>query len=172
MVADFDLRVLSQETTGYNGILVWKIPNFARHSEDARSGRKPSLYSPPFLTSPYGYKMCARAYLNGDGDGEGSHMSVFFVVMKGEFDALLNWPFRQKVMLTLLDQSPERCHMSETFLPDPNSSSFRRPTSDMNIASGCPLVIPLKTLRESPRYTREDTLYIRINVDTSCPANY
>jgi len=29
--------------------------------------------------------------------GKGSHMSLFFVVMKGEYDALLPWPFRQKV---------------------------------------------------------------------------
>jgi len=41
--------------------------------------------------------MCARLYLNGDGMGKGTHVSLFFVVMRGAFDALLKWPFRQKV---------------------------------------------------------------------------
>lgn len=44
-------------------------------------------------------KMCARVYLNGDGMGKGTHLSLFFVVMRGEYDALLPWPFKQKVPL-------------------------------------------------------------------------
>lgn len=53
--------------------------------------------SPAFYTSRYGYKMCLRVYLNGDGTGRGTHLSLFFVVMKGPNDALLRWPFNQKV---------------------------------------------------------------------------
>lgn len=59
---------------------------------------KASPASPPaFYTSKYGYKMCLRIYLNGDGTGRGSHLSLFFVVMRGLSDALLKWPFNQKV---------------------------------------------------------------------------
>lgn len=43
--------------------------------------------------------MCLRVYLNGDGTGRGTHLSLFFVVMKGPNDALLRWPFNQKVGL-------------------------------------------------------------------------
>lgn len=50
-----------------------------------------------FYTSRYGYKMCLRIYLDGDGTGRGTHLSLFFVVMKGPNDALLRWPFNQKV---------------------------------------------------------------------------
>ena len=86
-----------------------------------------SLYSQPFYTNRFGYKMCGRVYLNGDGMGKGTHLSLFFVLMRGEYDALLEWPFRQKVTLSLLDQSPARRDLSDTFRPDPTSSSFRRP---------------------------------------------
>lgn len=41
--------------------------------------------------------MCLRLYLNGDGTGRGTHLSLFFVVMRGKCDALLKWPFCQKV---------------------------------------------------------------------------
>ena len=57
-----------------------------------------SLYSQPFYTDRYGCKMCGRVYLNGDGMGKGTHLSLFFVLMRGEYDALLEWPFRQKVI--------------------------------------------------------------------------
>lgn len=50
-----------------------------------------------FYSSKYGYKMCLRLYLNGDGTGRGTHLSLFFVVMRGKCDALLKWPFSQKV---------------------------------------------------------------------------
>ncbi|KAJ7372402.1 hypothetical protein OS493_019854, partial [Desmophyllum pertusum] len=36
------------------------------------------LGQPVFLHSRYGYKMCARLYLNGNGMGRGTHISVFF----------------------------------------------------------------------------------------------
>lgn len=57
----------------------------------------PFSFLSAFYTSKYGYKMCLRIYLNGDGTGRGSHLSLFFVVMRGLSDALLKWPFNQKV---------------------------------------------------------------------------
>ena len=71
-----------------------------------------------------GYKMCGRLYLNGDGMGRGTHISLFFVLMKGNCDALLSWPFRRKVTLMLLDQNNQE-HVIDAFRPDPNSSSFK-----------------------------------------------
>ena len=57
-----------------------------------------SLYSQPFYTDRYGYKMCGHVYLNVDSIGKGTHLSLFFVLMRGEYDALLEWPFNQKVI--------------------------------------------------------------------------
>ncbi len=52
-----------------------------------------------------GYKICIRAYLNGDGTGYKTHLSLFFVLIKGEYDPLLKWPFDNKVSLILIDQN-------------------------------------------------------------------
>jgi len=51
--------------------------------------------------------MCIRAYLNGDGSGYKTHLSLFFVVMKGEYDALLKWPFDCKVSMILVGKENE-----------------------------------------------------------------
>ncbi|XP_078728094.1 TNF receptor-associated factor 3-like [Lampetra fluviatilis] len=160
--AERRLQVL--ETAGYSGKLVWKIRDYARRKQEAASGRTLSLYSQPFYTSPFGYKMCARAYLNGDGVGRNTHLSLFFVVMRGEYDALLEWPFRRRVTLSLLDQGAARRHLSDTFTPDPASGSFRRPDGDMNVASGCPLFVSHVAL-EGSSYLVDDTVFVRVVVD-------
>ncbi|XP_071948041.1 TNF receptor-associated factor 2-like [Antedon mediterranea] len=161
------LQIKSLENTSYNGILVWKIPNISQNRRDAISGKQTSIYSPYFFTSRYGYRVCCRIYLNGDGMGKGTHISIFFVIMKGANDALLQWPFRNKVNFVLLDQN-NREHIIDGFRPDETSSSFRRPTSDMNIASGCPLFISMSELEASPNaYIKDDTMFIKVIVDMS-----
>ncbi|KAM8865912.1 TNF receptor-associated factor 2 isoform X2 [Synchiropus splendidus] len=156
------LREMSAAT--YDGIFVWKISDFTKKRQDAVAGRAPAMFSPAFYTSKYGYKMCLRIYLNGDGTGRGTHLSLFFVVMRGHSDALLKWPFNQKVTLMLLDQN-NREHIIDAFRPDISSSSFQRPVSDMNIASGCPLFCPLPKLDSKNTYIRDDTIFIKAIVD-------
>lgn len=82
-MAEMDLRFQLLETASYDGTLVWKIRDYERRKRDAVSGRTLSLYSQPFYSSRFGYKMCARVYLNGDGMGKTTHMSLFFVIMRG-----------------------------------------------------------------------------------------
>lgn len=163
-LAELDLRFQVMETASYNGVLMWKIRDYSRRKQDAKSGRTISLYSQPFYTGRFGYKMCARVYLNGDGVGKGTHLSLFFVVQRGEYDALLPWPFKQKVSLMLLDQDNGTRHLVDSFRPDITSSSFKRPTSEMNVASGCPLFVSHSVL-ETPTFLQEDTIYIKVVVD-------
>lgn len=163
-LAELDLRFQVMETASYNGVLMWKIRDYSRRKLDAKLGKTISLYSQPFYTGRFGYKMCARVYLNGDGVGKGSHLSLFFVIQRGEYDALLPWPFRQKVTLMLLDQDSGSCHLVDSFRPDITSSSFKRPTTDMNVASGCPLFVSHGVL-ETPTFLQDDTIFLKVVVD-------
>ncbi|XP_052057910.1 TNF receptor-associated factor 3-like [Mytilus californianus] len=165
-LAELDLRFQILETASYNGILIWKIMDFARRKNDAVSGRTYSLFSQPFYTGRFGYKMCGRVYLNGDGMGKGTHLSLFFVVMKGEHDALMPWPFQQNIQMGLLDQQDGSQPVSDSFRPDTSSSSFQRPTTDMNTAVGCPMFVSHAKL-ETRKYLRDDTIFLKIAVDTS-----
>ena len=164
-LADLEEYIRQQEVSCYDGLFLWKVCDYARRRNDAVTGRQTAFYSPCFYTSRHGYKMCARLYLNGDGMGKGTHISVFFVVMRGQYDALLRWPFRQKVTMMLLDQDNVE-HVIDAFRPDPNSSSFQRPRREMNVASGCPLFCPLAEL-SNHAYVRDDTMFLKIIVDTS-----
>ena len=152
-----------QTIHSYNGTLLWKIEGYQRKRQDAINGVKTALYSTPFYSAQYGYKMCAKIYMNGDGFGKGSHLSLFFVVMRGDYDALQTWPFQKKITMMLLDQG-NGDHMIDAFHSDPQSSSFQRPKSDMNIASGSPLFMPLDSLNNR-QYIKDDVMFIKVIVD-------
>ena len=61
-------------------------------------------YSPTFNTHIGGYKMCIRIDANGQGDGKGTHVSLFVYMMKGEFDSHLKWPFQGEITVELVNQ--------------------------------------------------------------------
>ena len=166
---DQELRLQLLERATYNGVLLWKIGDFVRRRKEAVDGVTVSLYSIPFYTSRHGYKMCARVYLNGDGMGKGTHLSFFFVVMKGPFDALLPWPFKQKVTLTIINQAGKK-HVTGPIRPDPQSNSFQRPTQkEMNVASGCPMFIRQEQLLNGG-FVKDDCIVLRTVVDSSIDA--
>ena len=162
-LSEQDMQIQMLEATSYNGDYVWKIDHYSRRYDEAVSGQTPSIYSPPFYVGRFGYKVCARLYPNGDGSGKGTHMSIFFAIMRGEYDALVPWPFIQKVHLRLLDQDRIR-DVFDAFRPDPNSVSFKRPTSDMNVASGCPTFVSHSELRMGG-FVRDDTMFIKVTVN-------
>ena len=164
-VSEMELQLQASLASTYNGSFMWRIPDLAKRKRDAIDGRITSLYSPPFYTARNGYKMCIRVYLNGDGMGHKTHLSLFFVLMKGEFDALFKWPFESKVSLILVDQNHHK-HLVQTFKPTPESSSFQRPISDMNVASGCPQFCKLSVL-DDENYTKNDVVFIKCIVDTT-----
>ena len=158
-----DFRISLLEAASYDGKMIWRISTFESRTKDARDARYTSIFSLPFYTHKYGYKMCLRLYPLGDGMGKNTHISLFFVVMKGEYDSLLPWPFANGVSLTLINQSggPD---ITDTFKPDSKSSSFQRPKTEMNVASGCPRFIPLDDLHRNG-FIKDDTIFIRVKVD-------
>ena len=161
-----ELQQLSMTfTCSTNGEYLWHIPKVNENVCNARSGQSIFIESPPFYTGRNGYKMCIRAYLNGDGTGEKTHLSIFFVLMKGEYDPLLRWPFESKVSLILVNQDHKK-HLVQTFKPNAQSSSFQRPIADMNVASGCPEFADLSIL-DNTSYVKDDVMYIKVIVDTS-----
>ncbi|CAF1194053.1 unnamed protein product [Didymodactylos carnosus] len=159
-------QVENIEFVSYDGTLIWKITNVSDKMSDAQSERQPSIYSRPFYSSPTGYKMRARLYLHGDGNARRTHMSLFIVIVRGEYDRILKWPFNHTVTFCLLDQSGQNRHVIDSFRPDIKSNSFQRPQSEMNIASGIPKFFPLPMIQEADNnYVKDDTMFIKVIVD-------
>ncbi|CAF3498906.1 unnamed protein product [Rotaria sp. Silwood1] len=165
-VGSIEKKLNDMKKSSYDGTYMWKICDVQEKLVAAQSDKQTSIYSPPFYSSPTGYKMCLRLYLNGDGNARQTHMSLFFVLMRGEYDAILIFPFNYKVIFCLYDQSNQQKHIIDSFRPDIKSNSFQRPRSDMNIASGIPKFVLLTMLQNDKNsYIRDNTIFIKVIVD-------
>ena len=156
---EVSLTLQTLQATSYNGKYIWKIPDITRRRRDAVMGKTVSLYSAPFYTDRFGYRMCLRVYLDGDGSGKGRYISFFLTIMKGEYDALLEWPFQLTVTLTMINQKGSG-NIVQSFKPNPSSASFYRPKADMNVASGCPKFAVLSVL-DNPEFIVDDVAFFQ-----------
>lgn len=162
-INELDLRFQLHENTTDDGCLLWKIDRYKYRKEQALLGKITALHSAPTFTWKHGYKFCARLYPYGDGMGKGTHLSLFIVIMKSEYDNLLEWPFTKQVQFSLINQTDRQNDIVEKLTGNKDSSSFKKPVKDMNIASGCPLFASLDRL-EKDGFVKDDSLFIEIKV--------
>jgi hypothetical protein len=176
-------RDTNAQSTSFNSTLTWKITNIREKRStklvdisktfyflsllvNVQLQRTKSIYSPPFYSSPTGYKMCLRLFLNGDNNARGTHMSVYLVIMRGDLDKSLHWPLSFKVTFTLLNQIQSNDNPSRSFWSDTRSICFQQPRSDMNIAYGFSKCFSLDILKQNENhFVRDDALVIKVEVD-------
>ena len=121
------------------------------------------MHSVSCFTQQYGYKYCIRLYLHGDGTGRATHVSIFFVVIKSEYDELLPWPMRKRVTFEMISLEHEEDSIIETFVSNPKSSSFQRPTKNINVVSGCPTFISIERF-SNEGFIKDNCAFIRTTV--------
>ena len=155
--------VVNMESKTLNGELLWKIDKLDFRMAQAKLGKVTALHSAPCYTKQYEYKYCVRLYLQGDGEGRGTHISIFFVVMKSEFDELLRWPMRKQVIIQLVNLRNEADSVIETFFSNTRLSSFQRPTENMNVAVEYPRLISIEQFLNRG-FVKDNSTFIKVTV--------
>jgi len=136
--------------------------------DNAAIDRQKSIYSSPFYLYPNGYKICLRIFLNGDAKARDTHISIFVILMRGDYDTDLQWPFKFKIKFTLLNQLSSNYNQSNSFWPDTTSSCFQQPRGDMNIAYGISKCFALDLFKKNQtEFVQNDTMFIGVEVDFS-----
>ena len=170
------LPVLSDDASDPVSPVVFKWPDYSeikRIAIEKATGFSYSdvfYYTRPFYTHSGGYKMQVTVYPYGNSSGKGTHMSVFFSLVKGENDDHLKWPFEGTILFKLLNQCEDNGHEAvmltlsgSRILP----SVVKRPDSYRNKSRGYPEFIHLSSI-ENPtptcQYLMNNTLYFSIAV--------
>ena len=154
------------ESTDYPRVFVWKINNFNEMLRQAKTEGNNVLESVPFYTKRYGYKLRVQFHLNGCKSGKNTHLSVYIVIMKGEYDAIIAWPFKKKVRVILIDQQEDLVERENVVRPVSLSEQPKhgaRPIGKENIGWGYPEFVSQKNLF-SRRYLVDDTLFLQVEV--------
>jgi len=164
-----DLACVKLETRTF----IWKIEHFSEVLRQAKAGEKNRIESIPFYTDrteSYGYKLRVWIYPNDDRGKVNTHLSVYIVVMEGEYDAILPWPFNKKVNFTLIDQQEdpvERENVTIHLMAGNHPKNFARPRkNDISIGCGFSEFVTHDKLH-SRRYIVDDTLFLQVEVGPS-----
>ncbi|CAG5135015.1 unnamed protein product [Candidula unifasciata] len=165
-VRDLEQHVVEASGRFVNGDFCWCIHNFSHYRLKLEAGENSMLHSPPFYTSPWGYKMCIRASIDSASQNE-RHLSLFVHFMKGKNDAFLMWPFSGRINISVVDQNPDasrRNHIMEVLETNPNLDAFQRPTIPRNHKGfGYVQFVSISAL-ENGSYLMDDVLVIRTQV--------
>ena len=141
------------------------ITNFAEKKSSNRV-----WHSLPFYTHPRGYKLCLTVYPNGEGDGKGTHVSMYANLMRGVFDDNLKWPFQGRVVLQLCNHLEDKKHCGHTisFSTTTDPKAISRVTGGEIAESGCgtSTLLAHNDLNFNPandcQYLKDDCLHFRI----------
>ena len=94
-------------------------------------------------------------------------LSIYVTIMKGEYDAILPWPFRKKVTFTLIDQQEDpndRENINMTLSANPKTKvSIAKPVTEENYGRGFPQFVSQIKLQER-RYIVDDTIFIQVQL--------
>jgi TNF receptor-associated factor 4 len=108
-------------------------------------------------------------YLNGDADTRDQYISVFIVLMRNAYDAILTWPFPYSIKLCLINQSAP--HDNERNIihfvrPDIASGCFQRPNFDVNDGYGIKEFLSLEQFEQNKsHFVQDDTMFIEVKID-------
>lgn len=112
-----------------------------------------------------------------DFSARGKFMSVFVSIIRGEYDAILPWPFHHKITLSLLDQCDnpdERKNVNFVIKPNTrleNKCFLARPDKDRNASFGAQNFLELDAINQFT-YIKDDTIFIGVQVDTTDLNNF
>lgn len=139
-----------------------KIENYGRKLEQEKITGTLTFSNPHIICS---FKMRLRMGLNGERDGKGNYMSVFFQLMKGEFDDCIEWPFNKLITFVLINQdniSKSYTRSIKEAVTGKNNplESFIKPVTDHNPGRGFHKFITQEKLH-SDGFIKNDIMYIR-----------
>ena len=148
--------------------ITFKIPNFAD-----KKRKNVEYFSTPFYTRPQGHKMAINVDTNGYGSYEGTHISVWAYLMKGEYDDKLEFPFIGTFVFELLNQLEDKHHHKDSYTFDGTEDGSKRVTDSDRVgeAIGVYAFIPHSELgynaAKNRQYLKDDCLVFRIYVEMS-----
>ena len=99
-------------------------------------------------------------------------MSIYLIIMKGDFDSILIWPFAKRVTITLLDQkenSNDRKYITVNHPPNQLQQGLNsRPLGEFNISLRFPKFVSHDELMKRG-YIQDDTIFIQAKFETVAP---
>ncbi|KAL9954633.1 hypothetical protein ACROYT_G042197 [Oculina patagonica] len=154
-----------------NPPFVWKIPNFKTVYEKAVTGEQEVTFSEPFHLFRCGYRLKIKMRPNGGASNpqlnkkfKGKYMSLYIIVVPGDYDWMLPWPISEEICATLIDQNPLQ-HLRENISKVINfgSGPVLRPLKDDDVSGVGIGTFVEQNVLPTRSYLYNDTVFIMVN---------
>jgi hypothetical protein len=126
----------------------------------------PTMHSGSCQSSQCGYKMGINITMQTDEQSKTRHILVSFVIFRGDYDAILCWPFCYPITICIMDLSGGPNHIHRSFQPDSQAAIFGRPFDNANapyhITRFCALE---KLIENGSNYVRDGDMFVKLHVD-------
>ncbi|XP_068700854.1 TNF receptor-associated factor 4-like [Montipora foliosa] len=150
-------------------IYTWKIDAFQEVLKRAKEGDVVKIHSDPFYTTECGYKVRLRLFPNGASTGKNTHLSIYLIILKGDFDSILKWPFAKRVTFTLIDQHEnlnDRENIFRTFSGNEEQRAWNsRPCAKVNEDWGFADFVSHDVLKKRG-YILDNTIFIQAKFES------
>ena len=145
---------------------VWKITGFSDVLKLAKNGRTKSIFT-EFYTGKQGYKLNLRVDPDGDQTKRNRYLSLYVGIMKGDYDAILPWPFCEQVTFSVIDQQPDAAQRKNVVVvvgPNETPGFCCRPSVEQD-----PKLFEFRRLishklLKTRRYVKHNTLLLQVEV--------
>ena len=123
--------------------------------------------STPFYTHKRGYKMRLEVYPNGLDDEVGTHVSIYFCLLKGEYDNDLTWPMNIKMKVKILNWCKNDnhiiwiCSIFDSRVTDSNKTTVSGELPQFCTHS------TLLTASEATKYIKDDCIRVSLSIMNS-----
>ena len=171
-----DMKV-STDKDGGNTRFIWKMTFFSESLRQAKEGVKKRIESDPFYTGRYGYKLkvFAYPYYIGFVVPHDPQLSIGIVLMEGEYDNILTWPFSKKITFTIIDQNKDlKERQNHTGYLSPSKQEFplrvrkifsERPGGKKIVDNDVLWYFINHKVLETRQYIVNDTLFLQVDVE-------
>ena len=155
---------------GYQSLHEFTLTDFSKRKQFNNS-----YLSAPFYSRNHGYKLCLMVYSNGVDSGKDTHVSFYLILMAGEYDDQLVWPFVSNFDIELLNWRKNVMHCNEIVDFGVNDQADKVPKENIRglyqKSSGYSQFIPHSSLAynsttNAVEYLQEDCLRFRVSMST------
>ena len=142
-------------TKADNGTILLKISQINHFLAAERN----TFSSQPFFLEKCRYKVCFN--IRFDLINDEPSMSLYFMIIKGEFDSKLEWPFPHQIIFKVINKTGGRDIIRS--LGSQDSPTCAKPDTDKNIVYGCPNIASQAELMRG-YITQDDSVFVECEI--------
>ncbi|XP_068718094.1 TNF receptor-associated factor 6-like [Montipora capricornis] len=160
-------RIYNMENKPF--IYTWNINGFHNIVQQLTSGYAFKIESEPFYTGECGYQVRLCLLPNGVSFSGIPHWSFYLIIMKGDYDSSLKWPFHKQVTFSLIkNQQDDMENFTTTIVGNqPEQAWNSRPCVVNNIAvSSYPIIVPHGELMKCCQTLNYGTIFVKAKFET------